>query len=182
MQERHILVCKKYSENDCRETLKEYAFRASKNYQTIVVEKEYAREKDQTGRKLSGEFDVADSKVGPLVMRAVTGTATFTADGKFSLEESSDGSMQRIVPGFGPTYFGRSLKGSGQYEIRGHEIILRGKITRSSDAVNRAGGGGVDSEQTILYMVFRDLGRDAEDRQRIQLGDSVYTAKGRPPQ
>ncbi len=189
MPDRHILVCKKISENDCREKLEEYPFRASTGYESVIFEKKsYAREKDQSGRKLSGEFDFADVDFGPLATRAGTGRATFTADGKFSWEESLDGSMRALVPGYGPTYFGSSLKGSGQYEIRGHEIILRGKITRSGDAAMGGanskvmGAASAESEQTILYRVFRDLGRDAEGRLRIQLGDWVYTAKGRSPQ
>ena len=173
---RDILVCEKLDETYCREKVEEHPFRATKGYETIVLGKEqYAREADQTGRKLRGEFKYNEYNFGT----SRNGTLRLAEDGHFELKENWDGRSPICCM----TYAGWR-EGSGQYEIRGHEIVFQGKIKTGGGGEVRSPGpassGFGESTVTTMHQAFSDRGRDAKGRRRIQIGPRIYTEGDAP--
>ncbi len=108
-----------WKENWEKDKVQEKSFRAATGYGRIEIDgTPLLRQKDQTGRKLNGEF--AHESFFP-ARNSVR--ASFTAAGEFSLEELSLGRVGT----------GMENKGSGRYEVHEHEVVLRysdGRVER----------------------------------------------------
>jgi hypothetical protein len=171
LPDQRFLVCRKLTENDCREKVEEYPFSASNDYKTITLGKvAYVRDKDETGRKLSGKFKLNETRYEAAQTVHQAGSLQFTPDGQFSLDENWD--VQGKIEGM---FYVGSRKGSGHYVIRGHELILQGPIQRDGAGGDAVEAGNFESAAVTLSLAFVDRGRDGKGRSRIQFGANIYT-------
>lgn len=126
-------------------TNKEEPFRALPGLERIQIGSlVLVRQPDHTGRKLAGEFSFVSAMRTVFGTGAAVGTAGFTPDGRFALEEV--------------THVGES-KGTGRYEIRGHEITF------------------YFADGRVERRLLGDLGKE-EGREHIVLGRFIYKKTG----
>ncbi len=136
------LLAELWKEKWDRDTIQEKEFRAVRGREQIEIDRAVlVRQRDQTGRKLTGEF--AHELVFPMRRSA---RYSFTPAGAFAYEDMFLG----MVAG------GGEIRGRGNYEIRGHEILFfhaDGKVERR---------------------LFGDLGRDEKGREWVVIGHAVF--------
>ncbi len=111
-----LLLQELWKERWEQEQVEEKPFRAPAGRERIEIDGAVLiHQADQTGRKLAGEF--ANEVMTATLRRSAR--ATFTPEGRFSLNEGWTGGALISAPS------GGSNEGSGRYEIRGHEIIFQ---------------------------------------------------------